>query len=629
MSPRARNIFLLSLGAAIIAAAAFAFSRGTLPPADFTFVNGTELKTLDPHNVAGVPEGRIVWELFEGLCRWDPKTLEARPGVAERWDVSDDGLTYTFHLRDNAKWSDGSPVVADDFLWSFRRLLHPAIAAEYAYELWYVTGAKEFSTLDVNVGDPVEIELIDRPKGALPFADGEIVRGKLVSIDSKPGEKGEKVYVVEIDGKNRRFAKGGGKGLEDYRWLLYDFKSIGIEAPDQHTIVFHLDNPVPYFAMLMGYYPLYPVNRRCLETYGSPAWNKPENIVTNGPFHLQSRRIRDRVRLVKSPTYWDRDNVKLNTIDALAVESETTSLNLYLTGKADYIEYIPQAVIGQLKKSGRPDFMVEPWFGTYMYRLNVTHKPLNDVRVRRALNLAVDKQTIVDRITQAGQIPARSLVPTVLSQYMPYQPQLCGQYDVAEARRLLAESGFPGGEGFPKLRLLYNPLDMHAAIGQVVQAQWKENLGIDIELEQQEWGSYQSAQRTLNYDIARYAWIGDYPDPATFLKMFVTGGGNNQTGWGNPEYDKLIDSAQKERDPNKRLEYFQQAERILMDELPIIPLYYYVTTDMYGPYVHGIYGNMQNIHPLKEVWVDKEEKARFDPQRPQSASPPVAEVAPQ
>src|SRR5262249_18814431 len=160
-------------------------------------------------------------------------------------------------------------------------------------------------------------------------------------------ENDEKVYVVEIDGKNRRFTKGGGKGVEDYRWLLYDFNAVGIEAPDHRTIVFHLDNPVPYFAMLMGYYPLYPVHRRCLETYG-PNWNQPENIVTNGPFHLQSRRIRDRVRLIKSRTYWDRDKVKLNTIDALAVESETTGLNLYLTGQTDYIEYIPFALTGEL-----------------------------------------------------------------------------------------------------------------------------------------------------------------------------------------------------------------------------------------------------------------------------------------
>jgi oligopeptide transport system substrate-binding protein len=637
MSSRVRKILLLSIVAGLFAAAAFAFSRGTLPPADFTFGNGSEPKTLDPQNTAEVPGGRIVWELYEGLCRWDPKTLEARPGVAESWEASADGLTYTFHLRDNAKWTDGTPITADDFVWSFRRFLSPAMAAEYAYEMWYLVNAEKYTKMKAAVGDPVEIELLEQPEGALPFAAGKLLRGTLVAIEESPAakkakernggktssseknadgedahnENDDKVLVVQIDGKERRFCKGGTDG-EDYKWLLFDFDHVGVKALDPHTIEFKLEHPVPYFAMLTGFYPLSPVNRRCIETYG-PNWVRPENIVTNGPFKLQSRRVRDRIRLVKSDTYWDRDKVKLNIIDALAVESETTTLNMYLTGQLDFMaDYLPGPVIEQLRKSGRSDYESGPYLGTYFYRINVTRKPFNDARVRRAINLATDKRAIVEHVAKAGQMPARSLVPPVLTDYVPYKSQECGDYNVEEARRLLAEAGYPGGKGFPKIGLLFNPVDLHSGVAQVFQAQMRENLGIEVELQQQEFAACLMAQRRLDYDLARLGWIGDYPDPTTFLKLFITGGGNNQTGYSNPQYDRLVSAAENEPDLAKRMEFFQKAERIVMDDMPFIPIYFYVTTNMKAPYVKGIYANVQNVHPLKEAWVDKDEKAKFN-----------------
>jgi oligopeptide transport system substrate-binding protein len=231
------------------------------------------------------------------------------------------------------------------------------------------------------------------------------------------------------------------------------------------------------------------------------------------------------------------------------------------------------------------------------------------------LNLAVNRREIVEHVTKAGQIPASSMVPPVIEQYLPYKAAHCEDENIEEARRLLAEAGFPGGQGFPKLGILFNPVELHASVAQVIQSQWKQNLGINVDLQQQEWGAYQSAQVRLDYDIARYGWIADYPDPATFLKMWVTDGGNNNTGWSNAEYDKLIEEAQY-ADKDKRLEIYRQAEQILMDELPIIPLYYYVSMGMTAPYVKGIFDNMQNLHPLKEVWIDQDEKRRFKPLGP-------------
>ncbi len=603
---------------------------GRLPPAEFTFTNGDEIKTVDPAIVTGAPEGRIIRALFEGLWAWDPKTLRPVPGVARSWDVSEDKLTYTFHLRHDALWADGSRVTAEDFAWAFRRFLHPATAAEYAYEMWYVVGAERYTTGRVEPGAPVEIELLEKLPNALPFASGIIVRGTLVALQPKkgpglicakhpPGRSGklnlvpfsarEKIHVVEIDGRQRRFQKGAtAKETEDYRWLLYDFRSVGIRAIDGRTLEIRLKHPVPYFVNLMGFYPMFPVNRRCVQTHGYPAWTKPAVIVTNGPYRLKFRRIRDRIRLVKSPTYWDRDNVHLKVIDALAVTSYATMLNMYMTGQADWITTVPTEIVPDLLARKQGDFKPAPFLGTYYYLLNTAKPPLGDVRVRRALGLAIDKREIVERITRAGQIPARSLVPAEISNYIDYTPAKCGAYNVEAARRLLAEAGYPGGRGLPKIEILYNTSEAHQAVAELIQSQWKRALGINVRLRNQEWTAYLSSRRQLHYQIARAAWIGDYIDPNTFLDMFVTGGANNQTGWGDSRYDRLVEQAQQEPDTTKRMEYFHRAEQILMDQMPIIPIYFYVTTSMVRPYVKGFYPNIQDVHPLKALRIDRKRK---------------------
>lgn len=601
------------LAVVCLAGLGWALAVGRLPPADFTFCNGDEIKTVDPALTTGQPEGRIVWSLFEGLVTWDPETLEPRPGVAHSWQISDDRRTYTFQLRDDARWSDGSPVTAEDFVWSFRRFLHPATAAQYAYEMWYVEGAEKFTSGQVEPGDAVEVELVEKPPGALPFAAGKTVRGKLLAVEQDSSGGGEKTHIVEVDGQPRRFRKGAPLGEGDVEacvWVLYDFRRVGIRAPDSHTVEFRLRHPVPYFLRLLGFYPMSPVHRGCLETHGYPAWTKPENIVANGPFRLKFRRIRDRVRLVKSPTYWDRDHVQLDVVDALAVTSYATMLNLYMTGQADWITAVPPEVIPELMRRRQGDFHPAPFLGTYYYLLNTTKPPLDDPRVRRALGLALDKREVVAAVTRAGQQPARSFVPTGLSDYVDYKPALCGAYDPAEAARLLAEAGYPGGRGLPKLEILYNTSEAHKAIAVLIQTQWKRSLGVDVSLTNQEWAAYLVATRKKNYQVGRAAWIGDYPDPNTFLDMWVSDGPHNNTGWSNREYDRLIQAAQQEQDTTRRMEFFHRAEQILMDEMPIIPIYSYVTQSMVRPYVQGFYHNIQDVHPLKHIRVDRREKDR-------------------
>lgn len=573
IADRARSILpFVLLGSLFIGALAIA-GNARLEPADMTFNNSTEVSTLDPARVTGTPEGRVIRCLFEGLTVKHPRTLEPLPGMAESWEISEDGLTYTFNIRRGAQWTNGDPVTAHDFVFSWERFLNPMTAAEYAYQLWYVVGAKEYTT------------------------------------------------EVDDDGQPEN-----------------DFSSVGIRAEGDHTLVVTLKNPTPFFMDLMGFYPLFPINRRNIEEAQERwpddweiKWLQPENIVTNGPYTIEYRRVNDRIRFKKSETYWDKDNVALETIDCLAIEAAGTALNLYLTGGAHYLPNVPVNVVQDLLP--REDFNPAPFLGTYFYRVNVTKPPLNDPRVRRALALTIDRKAICEKILKAGQTPGTSLVPPG----MPgYQAVTMGSSNVAEAKALLAEAGFgPGGAPFPTIEIHYNTLESHRDIAEIVAESWRSNLGIEAKLLNQEWKVYLDTQSNLQYDVSRSAWIGDYADPNTFLDMFVTGGENNKTGWGNEQYDLLIARASTEFDPAERMRILREAEQLLIDDLPIIPIYFYSTQNMVAPRLGGFYENIQDEHfPKFWYWKDDAELAaeRADlseaVERVRTFGPPEGKYAP-
>jgi oligopeptide transport system substrate-binding protein len=629
-----RSLFPWIAGVAILGSIGWALNRGQLPPADFTFINGTEVKSLDPAIVTGQPENRMINALFEGLTSWNAETLKPEPGVAERWDVSEDLLTYTFHLRQDAKWSDGSPVTAHDFIYSMRRFLDPRTAAEYSYQAWYVKNAKRYSGggRAVRPGDNVEVELNVDPDGSNALR-GKLVHGKLVRIEDRSGKElaGEAldkaaadeslkiedwVFVISTEAGEERFRYADdadaaenepAKGERHARQILLDLKEVGMRANDDHTLQFTLENPTPYFLTLVGFYPLFPVQQKCVETFGSPDWTDVENIVCNGPFKPEFRHLRDRTRVVKNEHYWDRDNVKLNSVDFLAVESSTTALNLYLTGEVDWIYDVPAAALRTLmaERPVRDDLNPQPMLNTYFYLLNVTRKPFDDVRVRKALSMAMDRNELTQVLLGAGELPTYSLVPPGLPGYDPPQGP---HEDVKEAQRLLAEAGYPNGRGFPEIEILHNTHEGHHAIAQLIRDQWRKNLGISVKTRNEEWATFNASQRQLKFDVSRRGWIGDYADPNTFLDMFVSGGENNCTGWGNAEYDRLIAAAATETDSAKRLDLLHQAEAILMDEQPIIPFYNYVSKNMVKPTIRGFYNNIQDTHPLSAIWIDAEEK---------------------
>jgi oligopeptide transport system substrate-binding protein len=497
--------------------------------AGLVFLNGADPETLDPALITGQPEGRVVSALFEGLLAFDA-TAKARPGVAASWEISPDKRVYAFHLRHDARWSNGDAVTAHDFLASWRRALAPETASDYASQLYFIKNGK-------------------------PFNEG----------------------------------------------TLKDFRQVGIKAPDDFTLEVTLENPTPFFLDLCAFPTLFPVHLPTVTKYGDD-WIKPGRMVCNGPYTLAEWRINDHIRLVKNTGYWDAAHVALDVVDILPTSNAITALNFYVTGRADLLidkGLMPVSLITDLKR--RPDFHAAPFLGTYFLRFNCTRPPFNDARVRKAFALVIDKNLLVTKITRAGELPASGFVPPGTGGYAS-PPGFARDPD--HARKLLAEAGYPGGRNFPHVTYLYDDRDLNEKLAIELQSMFSRELGVNVGLSRQEWKVYLNSMSDLDFDLCRSSWVGDYADANTFLGMFVTGDGNNNTGWSNPAYDRLIADAAREVDPRKRFDIFRSAEKILVsNEAPICPLYYYVGIQLYDANkLGGIQANLLDEHPLKEMF---------------------------
>ena len=362
---------------------------------------------------------------------------------------------------------------------------------------------------------------------------------------------------------------------------LADPAAVGVRAPDRQTFQVELVSPTPFFLDICALQTLAVVPRQAIEKYGD-RWLMTKPLPVSGAYQLAYWRINDKIRLRKNPRYWDAANTQLECVDILPMGNPTTAFNLYETGEADLVwdkDLIPQVLLDVLRK--RPDFHSFDNLATYFIRVNVTRKPLNDPRIRRALALAIDKQHIVDKITRAGEKPAPHLTPLGTANYRP--PTGLG-HDPDQARRLLAEAGYPGGAGLPPV-------------------EWQKELGIQVELRQVEWNVLLAAQSSLEYDLARSSWTGDYNDATTFLDLFKSNNGNNRTGWKNPRYDQLLREANAEPDPRRREALLRTAETILVeDELPILPLFFYAGLNYYDARkIQGIYPNLIDQHPINAI----------------------------
>ncbi|ACV28516.1 Stage 0 sporulation protein KA [Anaerococcus prevotii] len=483
----------------------------------------SEPDSIDPALNTSVDGAIMISHLFESLIRWDDDgegNAVLKPGIAESWEVSDDGLTWTFKLRD-AKWSDGKEITADDFVYSWNRLVDPATGADYEY-------------------------MLDMVKG-------------------------------------------------------YDEKKLDISAPDPKTFVVNLNVKCPYFEEICAFPAVMPVRKDIIEA--NKTWtNSPETLVSNGAYKLEKWDHNSTLSMVKNPEYYDQDSVKAEKLAFHLQDDQNAIYASYRSGDLDFINSVPQEEIQKLLDT--KELKIKPYVGTYFVCFNTEKEPFNDPKVRKAFSLAIDRNFIVNQVTGQGQEPATAYVPsgvydakgaegddfrTVGGDYYSINDEDY-EKNIEEAKKLMEEAGYKDGEGFPQIDYLYNTDENHKAIAEALQNMWQENLGVQVSLQNQDWNVFLKERKEGNYNIARHGWIADYNDPMSFIDMWLTGGGNNDAQYKNPEFDKFVKAAKATSDPDERMENMHKAEDILIGEDNVVaPLYFYNNSYMMKPNIKGLY----------------------------------------
>jgi len=392
---------------------------------------------------------------------------------------------------------------------------------------------------------------------------------------------------------------------------ITDFAKVGVKALDDTRLEITLNNATPYFLeMTAQHYTYWPVHLPTIEKYGDPyqrgnKWTRPENYVGNGPFVLTEWRVNDVVKVRKSDTYWDKDNVKLNGVNFYAIESIEAEERAFRSGQLHLTEEVPNSKVPAYLRDHPDQIRIDDYLATYLFLINITREQLKDPRVRHALSMSVDREAIVQKVTMGGQKPAYSLTPP---NTRGYTSRSQAEYNPEKARALMAEAGYPGGKGFPKISILFNTSENHKAIAEAIQQMWNAELGIDAGLVNQEFKVYLNSEHNLDYDLSRSGWTGDYPDPMTFLDTFASWSENNRTGWVNEKYDALLRESMRTVDPAKRIKVLQDAEAILLEDMPMFPLYFYTRVYLKAPSVKNWNPTFADHHPYKYVYLSPDAK---------------------
>lgn len=501
---------------------------------------GHELGDLDPHLATQTIDYHVLSALFEGLVSEDPVDLHPVPGVAESWDIEQGGLVYVFHLRADAKWSNGEPVSAADFVASFRRALSPELGCENASQMHLIRGAAAFN-----------------------------------------------------------------KGLDP------DFSKVGLEALDARTLRITLEHPAPYFLASLNQAVWLPVPvsviARCgpVSQRGNP-WTKVKNFVGNGPFRLREWSINHRIVVEKADSYWDRAQVRLKEIHFYpnGIDSQERA---FRAGQLHVTDALLPSKMEHYRKTAPQVLRLDPWLGTYFLRCNTRVPALANPHLRRALSLALDREGIVERVLQGGPVQAHSFTPPGMA---AYEPPALVQRNLEEARRELALAGHPGGKGLAPLELLLNSSDLHRMVAEAIQENLRRDLGIEIKLVMMENRSVLSARRSGDYQLLVSTWTGDYADPQNFLEIWGSQSGNNFTGWQDPAFEKLLEETASMTEPAKRAAKFREAESLLLQSAPCIPIYHFTHVYLLHPAVRGWHKNLLDHHPYKAVWLEASETRR-------------------
>jgi oligopeptide transport system substrate-binding protein len=496
--------------------------------------NGAEPQTLDPHRAQGVPEANILRDLYEGLVSEAPDG-SLIPGAAARWEINTDGKTYTFHLREDARWSNGAPVTAGDFAYSLRRTVDPATGSSYAAIL-----------------APIENAMA-------------IIRGEHAPA------------------------------------------TLGVEAIDEHTLKIRLEAPTPYFLGLLTHTTTYPVYRPAVDRYGA-AFTQPDNNVSNGAYKISEWVVASHITLQRNTHYWNDTKTRIDILKYFAIDDAEAELRRYRAGELDWTSTVPLGRLDWVREHLPDEYRASPYLGTYYYGLNLTRPPFEDKpTLRRALSLAIDRKILVEKVIRGGEIVAYGWVPPAVHNYTSQRFDYADwprRKQVQEARRLYCQAGFSENKPL-NVEIRYNTSDAHQKIATVIASQWQSVLGVKTTLLNEEWKVFlQNVQARRVTEAYRAAWIGDYNDAYTFAELLHSGFGLNGTGYANPEYDRLVEQAAVEADRERRRKLLQQAERVLLKDHPLIPIYFYVSKRLIKPYVEGVRDNIMDHHYTKHLHID-------------------------
>lgn len=623
---------LAPLAVLVLLACAILLADRPHPRADFVFINEGDITTLDLSRMSWMQDLRTARLLYEGLTRQDVFSPDYAPlpGVAERWDLSDDRRVYTFHLRRNARWSNGEPVLASHFIFAWRRALLPDSGGDYAGLVQLIRGGEDFY----------------------------------------------RWRTAAIAGFAARHAGAPDRAAAEALWrdTTERFaRTVGLSAPDDRTLRVELERPTPYFLDLTSFvtfFPLYEplvaahetINPRTGQVETSPDWTRPDRLVSNGPFRLERWDFKREMRLEHNPHWWDAPRLNIRSVSMPAIEEPSAQVLAFTTGAVDFVTDVtapyrggiiarkdayyrehaplveslraagldPVEIDRRLPPDPRQNIHVLPAFGTYFYNFNCSpalpdgrRNPFADARIRRAFAMAIDREAIVRNIRRTGEPAAAVLIPPgSIGGYASPAGLAC---DPAAARALLAEAGHPGGAGLPVIDILFNKDNGHDLIAQAVAKDWEANLGVAVSLTMKEVKAFREDLKNANFMTARASWFGDYGDPTTFLDINRTGDGNNDRRYSNPAYDALLDAARDQPDPAARLAILSRAEAMVVEqELPLAPIFHYSQIYLFDPHrVAGISPHPRQVQNL--YLVDILGDGRGSETAP--AMPPVAPTA--
>lgn len=616
------------------------FFGSTTPPSRniFRYVSGDEPETLDPTISNGQPEARLYLGLYEGLVEYNPKTLAPEPALAERWHVNNDSSEFTFHLRNTGRWSNGDPIDANDFVYSFRRAVAKETASKNASMTYYLKYAQAYNENRVFVRDPKTGQFLlakdfvhDLPPEPLSGSPIDAAKSEyLPDANEKTPDPDSAFHQLmhtpqrltlpgDEKARNKRLASDAKlkEAIAGKEFVPVKAEDIGVEAVDKYTLRISLSQQAPFFVGLLAHQVYRIVPRKVVEQWGNK-WAHAEHIVTCGPFKMKIWKPYDQIVLERDPMYWDAANVKLDEIYFYPILDNSTVMNMYKVGELDamYNHAVPNPWVHIIRT--KKDYMDKGEAAIDYLIINTTKFPLTNPKVRKAFNLSIDKEAYANwrRIVK----PLNGFMPEGM---FPGYPQPKPEpFNPAEARRLLGEVGYPvsqnadGSFSCPKfpvdqVEFVYNTQAQNKSFAEWMQAQWKQNLGITVGLRNLEWKTFLEAKEKLEFKgFMRGAWGADYMDPFTFLSLFYTGG-ENGTGWEDPKYVQMLDEANRMLDKQKRYELLAKAEAYMMENQPIIPLDTTSVNFLKKPYVKGMYPNPASLYPWKYVYIERD-RAKWD-----------------